>query len=104
MKKKEFTWQGFEEGNIYVHCDTKEKSQDFLNECKDRSLCFQREYKTPYHVWKHYKSNTHYGVDCTDMEDKSNIYLYCASRYKVKQINPDGIITKWSIGRQEDLT
>lgn len=40
-----FNWEKFKEGKIAVHCDTKEKAIDFLNECYKQHLIWQGEYK-----------------------------------------------------------
>lgn len=91
---KDFDWIDFKNGKIVVHCDTEEKSKDFLKECDKQGIkwiCGCNASKHTY--WKKERENLTYM--CYRNNLKYDSYKYFKEE--------DEEIIKWEIDTMEEL-
>jgi len=70
LPKKEFNWEAFKNGNVAVHCKTKELAKDFLEKADEQNFAWtDGQSLTKISNWEEYKEDTCYSA------------LGCAMRY-----------------------
>lgn len=58
---KNFDWNEFIKGNVAVHCDTEEKTSDFLKKCHDKGMAWRNgDSLLDYSLWDTHEENTCY--------------------------------------------
>lgn len=78
-----FSWNEFKESNIAVHCNTKEKTNDFLRKCHNREMKWRGGRSLlELNNWDTYEKNIYYeydynGVRCADLD------YYKGRNYKI---------------------